>query len=200
MKVIQLQNQPDTYILQQEKTYQEYGVVTPLLFHHSEPARSFYFGHHDPEKHFTVFSMENMNSSEFTQQQLLEMVEAINPRKVILDRAGRETDLFSETHYTEWASSVPQHKLVAWIEGEDIRQATELFDRLVEKGCTNFAINIDSPFLMTVSFSPNDEARKALSRIDFLNYLKLTDRWKSEHTFILTGKTTTSELGFYEYL
>ena len=188
------------FLLQENKTHQEYGVVTPLLFHHSEPARSFYFGSHDPEKHYTVFSMENMDSSEFSQEQLLEMVKAINPRKVILDRAGRETDLFSETHYTEWANNVEQHKLVAWIEGEDITQAVELFDRLVEKGCTNFAINIDSSFLMTVSFSPNDEARKALSRIDFLNYLKLTDRWKSEHTFLLAGKTISAELGFYEYL
>jgi hypothetical protein len=200
MKVIQLQNQPDTYLLQQEKTYQEYGVVTPLLFHHSEPARSFYFGHHDPEKHFTVFSMENMNSSEFTQEQLLGMIEATNPHMVILDRAGRETDIFSESSYIEWVGSVQQGKVAAWIEGEDIRQAVDLFDVLVEKGCTKFAISIDSAFLTTISFNPNDQARKALSRIDFLGYLKSTGRWKPEHTFILTGKTTTAELGFYEYL
>ena len=200
MKVIQLQNQPDTYLLQEEKTYQEYGVITPLLFHYSEPVRSFYFGNYDPEKHYVVFSMENMNSSEFTQEQLLGMLEVTNPHMVILDRAGRETDIFSESHYTEWIESVQQHKVAAWIEGEDIRQATELFDTLVKKGCTKFAISIDSPFLTTISFSPNDQACKALSRVDFLGYLKLTDRWKPEHTFILTGKTVTAELGFYEYL
>lgn len=75
-------------------------------------------------------------------------------------------------NYKEWKSKVDPNKIMVVMQAENMFEAEEMYEELVEDGCKYIGFNHLGQYYDDYSTHPHFETRKTLGRIEFISYLK----------------------------
>jgi len=130
------------------------------------------------------------------EQTLLEYYNLIQPDVFIVPDAWNDYDLTWE-NYKEWKTKVDPNKIMVVLQANDMFEAEEFYEKLVEDGVKYIGFNHLGKFYDDFSLHSHFETRKTLGRIEFISYLKETNRLSPDVHHHLLGVNKIQELGFY---
>jgi hypothetical protein len=106
---------------------------------------------------------------------LLYYYEEIKPDIFITPDEWNNTEITFE-NYKKWKQKVDPDKIMVVLQANDMFEAEKMYDLLVEDGIKYIGFNHLGQFYDDYSSHPHFETRKTLGRIEFISFLKATNR------------------------
>jgi hypothetical protein len=130
------------------------------------------------------------------EQTLLEYYNLIQPDVFIVPDVWNDYDLTWE-NYKEWKTKVDPNKIMVVLQANDMFEAEEFYEKLVEDGVKYIGFNHLGKFYDDFSLHSHFETRKTLGRIEFISYLKETNRLSPDVHHHLLGCNFAWEFKHY---
>jgi hypothetical protein len=130
------------------------------------------------------------------EQTLLNYYNLIQPDVFITPDAWNDSELTWE-NYKQWKSKVDPNKIMVVIQANDMFEAEDLYDKLVEDGCKYVGFNHLGQYYDDFSCHPHFETRKTFGRIEFISFLKETGRLSKDVHHHLLGTNFAWEFKHY---
>ena len=127
---------------------------------------------------------------------LLEYYNLIQPDVFITPDTWNDMDKTWE-NYNTWKTKVDPNKIMVVLQANDMFEAEEMYEKLVEDGVKYIGFNHLGKYYDDFSCHPHFETRKTLGRIEFISYLKETGRLNKHVHHHLLGVNKINELSYY---
>ena len=139
---------------------------------------------------------ENVNH---TEKELREYIDLINPDVFITPDVWNDADLTWD-NYLKWKNKVDKEKIMVVLQANDMFEAEDLHNRLVDDGVKYIGFNHSGVFYQEFSSHPVPHIAKSLGRIEFISYLKLIGQLRPDVHHHLLGCNVAEEFMFYKKL
>jgi hypothetical protein len=182
-------------MLEDSLNFNDYQYILPHLLE-NEKYLNFMLEYRKQKDSFIIMDnglFENVNHTEI---ELTEYINLINPDVFITPDAWNDTDLTWE-NYLQWKNKVDPKKIMVVIQANNLFEAEDLHDKLVDDGCKYIGLNHLAKFYDDFSCHPHFESRKTLGRIEFVTYMQITNRLSENVHYHLLGCNLASEFKFY---
>jgi hypothetical protein len=127
---------------------------------------------------------------------LLYYYEEIKPDIFITPDEWNNAEITFE-NYKKWKQKVDPDKIMVVLQANDMFEAEKMYDLLVEDGIKYIGFNHLGQFYDDYSSHPHFETRKTLGRIEFISFLKATNRLSPDVHHHLLGTNFASEFKHY---
>jgi len=130
------------------------------------------------------------------EQTLLDYYNLIQPDVFITPDDWNDCEL-TWSNYQQWKTKVDPSKIMVVIQANNMFEAEDLYDKLVEDGCKYIGFNHLGKYYDDFSCHPHFETRKTFGRIEFISYLKETGRLSPDVHHHLLGTNFAWEFKHY---
>lgn len=181
-------------MLENSFTFNDYDYCLPTFLHHKE-----YWDHFiEARKRNRFIIMDNglFEGEIVDEKSLIHAYNTIQPDVFIVPDAWNDSDATWE-NYLKWKDKVDPSKIMVVIQANNMFEAEDLYAALVEDGCKYIGFNHLGKFYDDFSCHPHFESRKTLGRVEFISYLKETNRLKSDVHHHLLGCNIAEEFKYY---
>lgn len=127
---------------------------------------------------------------------LLEYYNLIQPSVFITPDAWNDSNITWE-NYIAWKKKVDPNKIMVVMQASNMFDAEDLYERLVEDGVKYIGFNHLGQYYDDFSLHPHLETRKTFGRIEFISYLKETNRLSPDVHHHLLGCNFAWEFKHY---
>jgi len=130
------------------------------------------------------------------EQTLLDYYNLIQPDVFIAPDDWNDSEL-TWNNYQQWKSKVDPSKIMVVVQANNMFEAEDLYDKLVEDGCKYIGFNHLGKYYDDFSCHPHFETRKTFGRIEFISYLKEIGKLNSDVHHHLLGTNFAWEFKHY---
>jgi hypothetical protein len=130
------------------------------------------------------------------EKSLIHAYNTIKPDVFIVPDAWNDSETTWD-NYTKWKDKVDPSKIMVVIQANTMFEAEDLYDALIEDGCKYIGFNHLGKFYDDYSCHLHFETRKTLGRVEFISYLKETNKLKSDVHHHLLGCNQVTEFMYY---
>jgi hypothetical protein len=130
------------------------------------------------------------------EQTLLDYYNLIQPDVFITPDNWNDAELTWD-NYQQWKSKVDPSKIMVVIQANNMFEAEDLYDKLIEDGCKYIGFNHLGKYYDDFSCHPHFETRKTFGRIEFISYLKEIGKLSSDVHHHLLGTNFAWEFKHY---
>jgi len=148
------------------------------------------------DKRFIIMDNGLFENDLKSESDLLYYYELIQPDVFITPDAWNDYDQTWE-NYKEWKTKVDPSKIMVVLQAKDMFEAEEFYEKLVADGVKYIGFNHLGQYYDDFSCHPHFETKKTLGRIEFISYLKETQRLSKDIHHHLLGCNFSWEFKHY---
>jgi hypothetical protein len=192
--MLQISHEVPLAMLESSFTFNDYDYCLPTFLHHKE-----YWDHFvEARKRNRFIIMDNglFEGEIVDEKSLIHAYNTIKPDVFIVPDAWNDSETTWD-NYTKWKDKVDPSKIMIVIQANTMFEAEDLYDALIEDGCKYIGFNHLGKFYDDYSCHSYFETRKTLGRVEFISYLKETNKLKSDVHHHLLGCNIAEEFKYY---
>ena len=181
-------------LLEKSFEFNDYDYFLPTFAHNEQYYN--YFLEARKQNRFIIMDNGLFENDLKDEDTLLYYYENIKPDVFITPDAWNDMDTTLD-NYRKWKSKVDPDKIMVVLQGKDMFEAENMYDELVNDGVKYIGFNHLGQFYDDYSSHPHFETRKTLGRIEFISFLKSTNRLSPDVHHHLLGTNFASEFKHY---
>ena len=192
--MIKVSHEVPLALLEKSFEFNDYDYCLPTFLHHKE-----YWDHFVKAREqgrFIIMDNGLFEGEIVDEKSLLHAYNVIQPDVFITPDAWNDADLTWE-NYKTWKTKVDPNKIMVVLQANDMFEAEELYDKLVEDGVKYIGFNHLGKFYDDYSTHEHFETRKTLGRIEFVTYMKATGHLSKDVHHHLLGCNQAEEFKYY---
>lgn len=181
-------------MLEKSFEFNDYDYCLPTFLHHKK-----YWDHFiEARKRGRFIIMDNglFEGEVLDEKTLLHAYETIQPDVFITPDSWNDSDITFD-NYKQWKTKVDPNKIMVVLQAQTMFEAEDLYEKLVEDGVKYIGFNHLGQFYDDYSTHSHTETRKTLGRIEFITYMKATNRLSKDVHHHLLGCNQASEFKYY---
>lgn len=181
-------------LLEKSFEFNNFDYFLPTFAHHEEYLNHFI----EARKRGRFIILDNglFENDLKDEETLLNYYNLIQPDVFITPDAWNDMDL-TWGNYQQWKSKVDPNKIMVVMQANNMFEAEDLYDKLVEDGCKYIGFNHLGQYYDDFSLHPHFETRKTFGRIEFISFLKETGRLSKDVHHHLLGTNFAWEFKHY---
>ena len=182
-------------MLEDSLEFNDYQYILPHLLTNKN-YYDFMIDYRKQDGSFIIMDNGLFEGVDHSEEELLAAVDIIKPDVFITPDAWNEADVTLD-NYRKWKYKVDPEKIMVVLQANDMFEAEELYSELVEDGCKYIGFNHLAKFYDDYSCHPHFETRKTLGRIEFISWMKETNKLDKDVHHHLLGCNLASEFKYY---
>jgi hypothetical protein len=192
--MMQVSHECPKALLEKSFEFNDYDYFLPTFAHDKDYLNHFI----EARKRGRFIIMDNglFENDLKEEDDLLYYYEEIKPDVFITPDAWNNSSLTLD-NYKLWKDKVDPSKIMVVLQANDMFEAENMYDTLVEDGIKYIGFNHLGQYYDDYSSHPHFETRKTLGRIEFISFLKATNRLSPDVHHHLLGTNFASEFKHY---
>ena len=182
-------------MLEDSLEFNDYQYILPHLLTNKN-YYDFMIDYRKQDGSFIIMDNGLFEGVDHSEEELLAAVDIIKPDVFITPDAWNEADVTLD-NYRKWKDKIDPEKIMVVLQANDMFEVEELYNELVEDGCKYIGFNHLAKFYDDYSCHPHFETRKTLGRIEFISWMKETNKLDKDVHHHLLGCNLASEFKYY---
>ena len=181
-------------LLEKSFEFNDYDYFLPSFAHHEAYMNHFIKARE--QGRFIIMDNGLFEDDLKDEKTLLEYYDKIQPDVFITPDAWNDAESTWE-NYKQWKTKVDPNKIMVVLQASNMFEAEDLYEKLVEDGVKYIGFNHLGEYYNDFSCHPHPETQKTLGRVEFISYLKETNRLSSHVHHHLLGCNQATEFMYY---
>ena len=182
-------------MLEDSLEFNDYQYILPHLLE-NEKYLNFMLEYRKQNNSFIIMDNGLFEGVNHTEKELIKSINLINPDVFITPDIWNDADLTWD-NYLKWKNKVDSEKIMVVIQVNDMFEAEDLHDKLIDDGIKYIGFNHLAQFYDDFSTHPHFDSRKTLGRVEFITYMQTMGRLSKNVHYHLLGCNLATEFKFY---
>jgi hypothetical protein len=181
-------------MLEKSFTFNDYDYCLPTFLHHKQYWD--YFVEARKQNRFIIMDNGLFEGEIVDEKSLLHAYNTIKPDVFITPDNWNDADATWD-NYVKWKDKVDPSKIMVVIQAQTMFEAEDLYEKLIKDEVKYIGFNHLGQFYNDFSCHEHPETQKTLGRIEFISFLKETNRLSKDVHHHLLGCNQAEEFKYY---